>query len=87
MERWVGSVRRECLDRLLIVGRRQLEHVLRVYTRHYNRRRPHRALDLRPPDGSAPSPVQPDAKLQDLRVSRQDLLGDLIHEYEIAAAA
>jgi hypothetical protein len=30
MERWVGSVRRECLDRLLIVGRRQLEHVLRV---------------------------------------------------------
>jgi len=36
MERWVGSVRRECLDRLLIVGRRQLEHVLRVYIRHYN---------------------------------------------------
>jgi hypothetical protein len=35
MERWVGSVRRECLDRLLIVGRRQLEHVLRVYVRHY----------------------------------------------------
>lgn len=36
IERWVGTVRRECLDRLLIVGRRQLEHVLRVYTRHYN---------------------------------------------------
>jgi transposase InsO family protein len=35
MERWVGSVRRECLDRLLIVGRRQLEHVLRVYIHHY----------------------------------------------------
>jgi hypothetical protein len=35
MERWVGTVRRECLDRLLIVGRRQLEHVLRVYVRHY----------------------------------------------------
>jgi putative transposase len=87
VERWVGSVRRECLDRLLIVGRRQLEHVLRVYTRHYNRRRPHRALDLRPPDRSAPSPVQPDAKLQDLRVRRQDRLGGLIHEYEIAAAA
>ena len=46
MERWVGSVRRECLDRLLIIGRRQLEHVLRVYVRHYNRRQPHRALDL-----------------------------------------
>jgi putative transposase len=40
VERWVGSVRRECLDRLLIFGRRQLEHVLRVYARHYNRRRP-----------------------------------------------
>jgi putative transposase len=35
MERWVGSIRRECLDRLLIVGRRQLEHVLCVYVRHY----------------------------------------------------
>jgi hypothetical protein len=35
MERWVGTVRRECLDRLLIVGRRQLEHVLRVYVTHY----------------------------------------------------
>jgi putative transposase len=53
MERWVGSVRRECLDRLLIVGRRQRERILRVYVQHYNRRRPHRALDLQPPDGSA----------------------------------
>jgi transposase InsO family protein len=35
VERWVGSVRRECLDRLLILGRRQLEHVLRVYVRHH----------------------------------------------------
>ncbi len=42
-ERWVGSVRRECLDRLLIFTRRQLEQVLRVYTRHYNRHRPHRS--------------------------------------------
>jgi len=48
-ERWVGSVRRECLDRLLIFGRRQLEHVLRVYTRHYNQHRPHRSLAFRPP--------------------------------------
>jgi putative transposase len=43
MERWVGSVRGECLDRLLILGRRQLEHVLRVFVRHYNGGRPHRA--------------------------------------------
>jgi putative transposase len=40
-ERWVGSVRLECLDRLLIFGRRQLEHVLRVYIRHFNQQRPH----------------------------------------------
>jgi hypothetical protein len=53
VERWVGSVRRECLDRLPIVGRRQLEHVLRVYVRHYNRGRPHRALDLQPPEPTA----------------------------------
>src|SRR5919206_677731 len=50
LERWVGSVRRECLDRILIFGQRQLTHVLRVYTRHYNEHRPHRALSLRPPD-------------------------------------
>jgi putative transposase len=40
IERWVGSVRRECLDRLLIFNRRQLEHVIRVYVRHYNGHRP-----------------------------------------------
>jgi putative transposase len=86
MERWVGSVRRECLDRLLIVGRRQLEHVLRVYIHHYNRQRPHRALDLRPPDASAPSPVRTESTPHALHVSRRDLLGGLIHEYELAAA-
>jgi putative transposase len=86
MERWVGSVRRECLDRLLIVGRRQLEHVLRVYILHYNRQRPHRALDLRPPDASAPSPVRTESTPHALHVSRRDLLGGLIHEYELAAA-
>jgi putative transposase len=57
MERWVGNVRRECLDRLMIVGSRQLEHVLRVSIRDCNRRRPHRALGLRPPDPSTRSPV------------------------------
>src|SRR5712691_5713831 len=50
IERWVGSARRECLDRLLIFSRRQLDHVLRVYIRHYNEHRPHRALDLQAPD-------------------------------------
>jgi putative transposase len=87
MERWIGTVRRECLDRLLILGRRHLEHVLRVYVCHYNRGRPHRALDLSPPDSSARSRVRAESKPQDLHVSRRDLLGGLIHEYEIATAA
>jgi transposase InsO family protein len=87
MERWVGSIRRECLDRLLIVGRRQLEHVLNVYVRHYNRQRPHRALDLKPPDSIARSHGPAEAEPQDPQVNRRDLLGGLIHEYELAAAA
>ena len=53
VERWVGTARRECLDRLLIFSRRQLEHVLAVFVRHYNAQRPHRALALRAPDTSA----------------------------------
>jgi transposase InsO family protein len=83
-ERWVGSVRRECLDRLLIFSRRQLEHVLRVYTSHYNRHRPHRALALRPPEQAdrraTPLRAPPYAQLK-----RTDLLGGLLHEYEHAA--
>ena len=58
IERWVGSVRRECLDWLLIFGRRQLERVLHVCIRHYNRQRPHRALDLKPPDARNPSAIR-----------------------------
>jgi putative transposase len=53
-ERWVGSLRRECLDRLLIVGRRHLERVVTVYTLHYNEHRPHRSLDQRPPLSQPP---------------------------------
>ena len=48
-ERWVGTVRRDCLDWLLIARRRQLERVLNVYVDHYNRHRPHRALELTAP--------------------------------------
>ena len=86
MERSVGTVRLECLDRMLIVGRRQLEHVLRVYIRHYNRTRPHRALDLHPPDPSIAPPHQPVTTPNPQQVKRHDLLGGLIHEYELAAA-
>jgi putative transposase len=81
-ERWVGSVRRECLDRLLILGRRHLHHVLAAYVRHFNEHRPHRALGQQPPL----SDRQPLADVIDLdRLRRRDLLGGLIHEYQLAA--
>jgi transposase InsO family protein len=85
-ERWVGSVRRECLDRLLILGRRHLEHVLSNYVAHYNTRRPHRAFKQRP---SVTQPVESDHPRADVialgSLRRRDLLGGLIHEYELAA--
>jgi putative transposase len=86
-ERWVGSVRRECLDRLLIIGRRHLHHVLASYTSHYNEHRPHRSLRQRPPLSKLP-PVdeQPIGDVIDLgRIRRRDLLGGLIHEYQLTA--
>jgi hypothetical protein len=52
-ERWIRTVRAECLDWLLIVGRGHLEQVLRIYVEHYNRHRPHRALGLEPPGPTA----------------------------------
>jgi putative transposase len=84
-ERWVGSVRRECLDRLLIFGRRQLAHVLRVYIRHFNQARPHRALDLEAPNRGNGTDRPPTATLHTPQVRRRDLLGGLLHEYEAAA--
>jgi hypothetical protein len=84
VERWVGSVRCECLDRQLIFSRRQLERVLRVYARHYNRHRPHRSLAFRPPEQAdrSPPPLRAPPYPQ---LTRRDLLGGLIHEYEYAA--
>lgn len=86
-ERWVGTARRECLDRLLILGRRHLQHVLAAYVAHYNEHRPHRALAQRPPLRTPPpSDEQPIAEVIDLdRVRRRDLLGGLLHEYQLAA--
>jgi transposase InsO family protein len=80
-ERWVRTVRTECLDWMLVLGRRHLERVLRTYTAHYNEARPHRGLDLKTPEPQADSLPRP--ALQ--RVRRHDLLGGLIHEYELAA--
>ncbi len=82
-ERWVRTLRADCLDRILILGQRHLEHVLRVYRCHYNEHRPHRALRLLPPDGREPIPLNPRGPSEHLH--RHDLLGGLIHEYKAAA--
>jgi putative transposase len=80
-ERFVRTVRAECLDWLLILNRRHLEHVLRVYVQHYNSERPHRALDLRSPQ------ARNAAELTACHpIYRRDRLGGLIHEYYPAAA-
>ncbi len=78
-ERWVRTVRSDCLDRILILGHHHLAQVLRVYRRHYNQHRPHRSLDLRPPDGRDPTPLNTPTALH-----RRPLLGGFIHEYEAA---
>jgi Integrase core domain len=81
-ERWVGSVRREHLDRILIVFRRQLETVLREYVAYYNTHRPHRSLEQQPPVIKT-LPIS--AADREWRVRRRDRLGGLLHEYELAA--
>jgi putative transposase len=83
-ERWVRTVRTECLDWLLILNRMHLERVLRVYVRHYNRHRPHRGLGLVTPQG--PCQREPIACAATGDVHRRDLLGGLLHEYHQAAA-
>ena len=86
-ERWVGNLRRECLDRLLIVGRRHLEHVVTAYALHYNEHRPHRSLGQRPPLAQTPAPDRraPGEVLPLDRLRRRDRLGGVIHEYQLAA--
>jgi putative transposase len=78
-EPWVCTVRAECLDWLLIAGRGHLERILRVYVRHYNQHRPHRALGLQPSD--QPAGLTLIGEDQQGRVRRPDLLGGLLHEY------
>ena len=81
-ERWVRTVRAECLDWMLVLGRRHLERVLRIYAAHYNGARPHRGLDLRTP---RPRPDPTRRPSDGVRVRRHDVLGGLIREYELAA--
>jgi putative transposase len=84
-ERWVRTVRQECLDWMLIWGRRHLERVLDEYARHYNDERPHRSLALRPPRGIDIG-VAPGGVTSAASVRRRDRLGGLVHEYYQVAA-
>jgi putative transposase len=83
-ERFAGTIRGECLDRLLILGRRHLEVVLAEYVDHHNGHRPHRSLDQRCPSvvTEATAPIA-DPDLAGIR--RTDVLGGLIHEYRLVA--
>jgi len=76
-ECWIGTVRPELLDRMLIVNRRHLETVLAEYVAHFNDHRPHRALNQAAPVRPLPQPTSP----PDLRLRRRDRLSGLIHEY------
>ena len=83
-ERWILSARSECLDHILIWGIGHLERVLTEYVAHYNQARPHRSLELRPPN---PTPDRCQAPFNGLHaVRRRDRLGGVIHEYYQVAA-
>ncbi len=83
-KRVIGTIRRECLDRTLILGRRHLEAVLAEYVAHYNSHRPHRSLNQHSPSASGATLVrisEPDPT----KLRRIDRLGGLIHEYRMVA--
>ena len=83
-ERLVGTIRRECLDWTLVLGRKHPESVLDEYVAHYNRHRPHRSLELMAPARTA---NLPEPGLDSVgRVRRSDRLVGLIHEYHRRAA-
>jgi putative transposase len=75
-ERWIGTLRRECLERVLITGPRHLAAVLCEYVDHFNTHRPHRSLHQHPPAGR--TPMRSGATVRPLR---RDRLGGLVHEY------
>jgi hypothetical protein len=76
MERWIGSLRRELLDRMLILNARHLRRVLAEYEHHFNTHRPHRSLGQ-----AAPLRALPQPETSDITVIRRDRLGGAIHEY------
>jgi hypothetical protein len=83
-ERWVRTVRSECLDWTLTWNQQQLHRVLTEYLRHYNTARPHRSLDLQPPNATRVLRLVESSTVE-RPVRRVDVLGGLIHEYRRAA--
>ncbi|MBN9096812.1 MAG: transposase [Pseudonocardia sp.] len=80
-ERFVGTVRRELLDRLLIINQRHAAAVLREFQRHYNDHRPHRS-----PGQAAPSrPLPHRTPIEIRKIQRHDRVGGLLHEYQQVA--
>ena len=77
-ERWVRSIREECLDRILIINDRHLKHVLREYERYYNEARPHQGIDQNIPGFNQRRSV-------DGKVRCRNLLGGILHDYYRAA--
>ena len=82
MERWIGSCRRELLDRTLVWNQRHLMIVLREYEDFYNTHRPHRTLSQAAPLRPLPDSV---ADMDQSRVQRRDRAGGVIHEYRLVA--
>ena len=82
MERWIGSCRRELLDRTLIWNQRHLMTVLREYEDFYNMHRPHRTLNQAAPLRPLPNGV---IDLDHFRVRCRDRVGGVIHEYRLVA--
>jgi putative transposase len=84
-ERLFGTLRRELLDRLLIVNEYHLRRVLTEYLLHYNTARPHQGIGQRTPATNLTLPAPPEINLAEHRIRRKQVLGGLTHEYHIAA--
>jgi putative transposase len=80
-ERFVGTIRRELLDRILIINQRHAAALLREFERHYNDHRPHRTLRQAAPARPLPHPAPTDIR----KIQRHDRIGGLLHEYQQVA--
>ena len=78
-ERWIRSVREECLDKLIILGEAHLRQVLRAYVGYYNAARPHQGI-------GQPCPVPRETSARDGPIERRDILGGVLHDYYRRAA-